>query len=153
MGNWRNAAGRQNRKADFGSDSAAGIRKHETESEPCAWISILPFKATLNKWRKRHGPCPLADRGALPAAAIGIDCALEYGTDRLELHADAFDSGSRVLLVDDVLATGGTLSAAVSLLEKNGADIVGAALVVELATLGARSCWNHAIPLHAVVTL
>lgn len=98
------------------------------------------------------GFVPMRKPGKLPSATIGLDYALEYGSDRLEIHVDAFPSGARVLLVDDVLATGGTLSAAVSLLEKGGANIVGAALVVELAALGGRSRWNSAAPLHTLIT-
>ena len=70
--------------------------------------------------------------GKLPAATIGHDYDLEYGTDRLELHADAVAPGTRVLLVDDVLATGGTAEAAVSLLRKAGAIVERALFVMEL---------------------
>ena len=70
--------------------------------------------------------------GKLPAATIGHDYDLEYGTDRLELHADAFAPGTRVLLVDDVLATGGTAEAAVTLLRKAGGIVERAMFVMEL---------------------
>ena len=70
--------------------------------------------------------------GKLPAATIGHDYDLEYGTDRLELHADAVAPGTRVLLVDDVLATGGTAEAAVTLLRKAGAIVERALFVMEL---------------------
>ncbi|TPE62437.1 adenine phosphoribosyltransferase [Sandaracinobacter neustonicus] len=70
--------------------------------------------------------------GKLPAATIGHDYDLEYGTDRLELHADAFAPGTRVLLVDDVLATGGTAEAAVTLLRKAGGMVERAMFVMEL---------------------
>lgn len=70
--------------------------------------------------------------GKLPAETIGHDYALEYGTDRLELHADAVTPGARVLLVDDVLATGGTAEAAVTLLRKAGAEVARALFVMEL---------------------
>jgi len=73
--------------------------------------------------------------GKLPAATIGHDYALEYGSDRLELHADAVPAGARVLLVDDVLATGGTAEAAVILLRKAGAEVARALFVMELAGL------------------
>ncbi|MBL0163624.1 MAG: adenine phosphoribosyltransferase [Xanthomonadales bacterium] len=97
------------------------------------------------------GFVPLRKPGKLPAQAIGIDYALEYGSDRLEMHADAIAPGQRVLLVDDVLATGGTLAAAAQLLVQAGAEIVGAALVVEIAALAGRSRWQHSAPLHAVI--
>jgi adenine phosphoribosyltransferase len=70
--------------------------------------------------------------GKLPSAVIGHDYALEYGSDRLELHADAVPAGARVLLVDDVLATGGTAEAAVSLVRKAGGLVSRALFVLEL---------------------
>jgi adenine phosphoribosyltransferase len=70
--------------------------------------------------------------GKLPAATIGHDYALEYGHDRLELHADAVPAGARVLLVDDVLATGGTAEAAVALVRKAGGQVGRALFVMEL---------------------
>jgi adenine phosphoribosyltransferase len=70
--------------------------------------------------------------GKLPADTIGHDYALEYGQDRLELHADAVPAGARVLLIDDVLATGGTAEAAVQLLRKAGGQVTRALFVLEL---------------------
>jgi adenine phosphoribosyltransferase len=75
--------------------------------------------------------------------------ALEYGEDALQVQADALAPGARVLLVDDVLATGGTLAAARTLAEGVGADIVGASVLMELAFLGGRSRWNGTAPLRA----
>lgn len=74
--------------------------------------------------------------GKLPAATIGHDYALEYGTDRLEMHRDAFAPGARVLLVDDVLATGGTAEAAIRLIRAGGGEVAGALFVAEIAALG-----------------
>ncbi len=74
--------------------------------------------------------------GKLPAETIGHDYALEYGSDRLELHADSFPAGTGLLLVDDVLATGGTAEAAVSLLRKAGGTVGRALFVLELEGLG-----------------
>ena len=91
--------------------------------------------------------------GKLPATTIGIDYALEYGSDRLEMHADALVRGERVLIVDDVFATGGTLAAAASLCEHAGAVLAGAAVVAEIAFLDGRARWNRATPLHAVIRL
>ena len=77
--------------------------------------------------------------GKLPSATIGHDYSLEYGTDRLELHADAVPAGARVLLVDDVLATGGTAEAAVRLVRKAGGLVARALFVMALDGLpGAR---------------
>lgn len=98
------------------------------------------------------GFVPLRKPGKLPAARIGVGYALEYGTDRLEMHADAVPPGTRVLLIDDVLATGGTLAAAAGLLELSGANLVGAAVVVELAALSGRSRWTSTRPLHSIIT-
>lgn len=98
------------------------------------------------------GFAPLRKPGKLPAARIGIDYSLEYGTDRLEIHADAVHDGTRVLLVDDVLATGGTLAAAAELLQQAGANLVGAAVVIELLGLSGRNRWNSAVPLHSIVS-
>ncbi len=97
------------------------------------------------------GFVPLRKPGKLPAATIGVDYALEYGSDRLEMHSDAIAPGQRVLLVDDVLATGGTLAAAAALVEQAGAEIAGAALVVEIAALAGRSRWQRSAPLHSVI--
>ena len=74
--------------------------------------------------------------GKLPGATIAQDYALEYGTDRIAIHADACAPGARVLLVDDLIATGGTARAAVRLLHKAGAEVVQAAFVVDLPELG-----------------
>jgi len=74
--------------------------------------------------------------GKLPGATIGVDYALEYGTDRVEMHADACVPGQKVLLVDDLIATGGTALAAVRLLREAGAEVVGAAFVIDLPDLG-----------------
>lgn len=74
--------------------------------------------------------------GKLPGATIAEDYALEYGTDRIAIHADAFTPGARVLLVDDLIATGGTALAAVRLLRKAGAEVTQAAFVIDLPELG-----------------
>jgi adenine phosphoribosyltransferase len=74
--------------------------------------------------------------GKLPGATVAVDYALEYGEDRIEMHEDAFVPGARILLVDDLIATGGTASAAVRLLRRAGAEVVGASFVIELPDLG-----------------
>ena len=76
--------------------------------------------------------------GKLPADTISQEYELEYGTDKIEMHADAVEAGKKVLVVDDLLATGGTVDAAVKLLKKVGADVVGAAFIIELSDLGGR---------------
>jgi adenine phosphoribosyltransferase len=84
------------------------------------------------------GVVPIRKAGKLPRASIAADYSLEYGTATLELHADALRPGQRVLLVDDVLATGGTLAAAVALVEQLGAVVTAVSVVIELAALGGR---------------
>lgn len=82
------------------------------------------------------GFVPVRKRGKLPAATIGQDYALEYGHDRVEIHADAVEPGARVLLVDDLVATGGTALAAITLLQAAGAEVAEAAFVIDLPDLG-----------------
>ena len=84
------------------------------------------------------GFVPARKRGKLPRETIRETYALEYGTDSLEIHRDSFSPGERVLIVDDLLATGGTASGAARLVEKVGAQVVGAAFVVELKFLDGR---------------
>jgi adenine phosphoribosyltransferase len=76
--------------------------------------------------------------GKLPGATVGIDYALEYGTDRLEMQADAVQPGQRVVLLDDLLATGGTLAAGIGLLRSAGAVVPAAAALIELTFLKGR---------------
>jgi adenine phosphoribosyltransferase len=82
------------------------------------------------------GFIPLRKRGKLPHRTLGVDYALEYGRDRIEMHHDAVAPGERVLFVDDLIATGGTAAAAVDLLRQGGADIVAAAFLIDLPDLG-----------------
>ena len=77
-------------------------------------------------------------KGKLPAATISHTYDLEYGSDTVEIHADAVGAGQKVVVVDDLLATGGTLSATISLLRKMGADVRGAACIIELTFLQGR---------------
>lgn len=95
------------------------------------------------------GFVPVRKPGRLPSRTLSQDYALEYGTDRLEVHVDALPPRSRVLLVDDVLATGGTLQAGLSLLRRQGADVVGAAVLFEMLALGGRARWTGTAPLRA----
>jgi adenine phosphoribosyltransferase len=74
--------------------------------------------------------------GKLPGTTIAVDYALEYGEDRITMHADALVPGARVLLVDDLIATGGTACAAVRLIRKAGGTVTGAAFVIDLPDLG-----------------
>ncbi|MGD9866791.1 MAG: adenine phosphoribosyltransferase [Hyphomicrobiales bacterium] len=84
------------------------------------------------------GFVPIRKKGKLPYKAIGQDYELEYGTDIIEIHEDALAEGEKVLLIDDLIATGGTAEAGVKLLRKLGAEVVGAAFVIDLPDLKGR---------------
>lgn len=84
------------------------------------------------------GFVPIRKKGKLPGATFEQEYSLEYGTATVEVHRDALPAGARVLLVDDLLATGGTARAGISLLERLGAEVVGCAFVVDLPELGGR---------------
>lgn len=85
------------------------------------------------------GFVPVRKPGKLPAAIHAVEYELEYGSDRLELHQDAFKPGSRVVIVDDLLATGGTAQAAAQLIGKTEAELAGFVFAIELAGLTGRS--------------
>lgn len=85
------------------------------------------------------GFIPIRKKGKLPGETIGEEYDLEYGTDTVEIHVDAVAKGQRVLLVDDLIATGGTALAAIALLERAGAEVVGTSFVVDLPDLGGRA--------------
>lgn len=89
--------------------------------------------------------------GKLPAATMREDYALEYGTDAVEIHTDAFGPGDRVLIHDDVIATGGTAAAVARLVERSGAEVVGFAFLIELAFLNGRDQLPDGLPVHAVL--
>jgi adenine phosphoribosyltransferase len=84
------------------------------------------------------GLVPVRKKGKLPHKTLGVTYDLEYGKDTLEIHQDAIKKGDRVLIVDDLLATGGTTQAVASLVEKMGGEIVGIAFVIELIPLKGR---------------
>ena len=82
------------------------------------------------------GFIPLRKRGKLPHKTIAVEYALEYGVDAIEMHLDACLAGDRVMLVDDLIATGGTAAAAINLLRQGGAEVVAAGFVIDLPELG-----------------
>jgi len=84
------------------------------------------------------GFVPIRKKGKLPFKTESVTYDLEYGTDTLEVHCDAVDKGAKVLMVDDLLATGGTMAAACKLIEKIGGQIVGISFLIELAELAGR---------------
>lgn len=85
------------------------------------------------------GFVPIRKTGKLPGETIGHDYALEYGTDRIEVHLDAIAEGERILLIDDLIASGGTAEAACKLIERIGGTVVECAFVIELPELGGRA--------------
>jgi adenine phosphoribosyltransferase len=97
------------------------------------------------------GFVPARKPGKLPAETVSAEYTLEYGLDALEVHADALAHGARVLLHDDLLATGGTAGALCELVSGLGAEIVGAAFLVELSALGGRERLAPC-PVHALIT-
>lgn len=84
------------------------------------------------------GFVPIRKKGKLPAKTVGHDYELEYGADRIEMHVDAVSKEEKVLLVDDLIATGGTAEAACKLIEKTGGEIVECCFVIDLPDLGGR---------------
>ncbi|HUJ13943.1 MAG TPA: adenine phosphoribosyltransferase [Thermoanaerobaculia bacterium] len=97
------------------------------------------------------GFVPIRKPGKLPWKSRRNEYVLEYGTDALEMHEDAVGTDDRVLLIDDVLATGGTAAAASCLIRDCGADLVGAAMVIELSFLEGRAKLNG-VPVHSLIT-
>jgi adenine phosphoribosyltransferase len=82
------------------------------------------------------GFVPIRKKGKLPHRTVSVAYALEYGSDEIEMHADALVTGERVVLVDDLIATGGTATAAVQLLRGIGAEVVAACFIIDLPDLG-----------------
>ena len=85
------------------------------------------------------GFVPVRKPGKLPAETFRIDYTLEYGSNSLEIHKDAISNGQKVVIIDDLLATGGTISACADLCRKSGGDVLGALFLIELAGLNART--------------
>jgi adenine phosphoribosyltransferase len=123
--------------ADPGFDAVVGV-----EARGFLLAAAVAYDAGV-------GVVPVRKVGKLPRQSLRADYALEYGTATLELHADAITPGQRVLVVDDVLATGGTLEAAISLVEQAGGVVAAVSVVVELAALAGR----QRIAPHAVHSL
>ena len=99
------------------------------------------------------GFVPLRKKGKLPWKTIGQEYTLEYGVDIIEMHEDAIRRDERILIVDDLIATGGTAEAAVKLVQRSGGEIVGATFAIDLPDLGgARRLAAHGIKCHALMT-
>lgn len=119
-------------------DKVAGI-------EARGFTLAAPIALTLGA-----GFIPIRKPGKLPYETIREEYVLEYGTDALEIHVDAVGEGERVLLVDDVIATGGTARAAINLLRGIGAEVVGFSVFIELVFLGGNEMLDG-VPIHALV--
>ncbi len=113
--------------------------------ESRGFILGAPLALRLGK-----GFIPVRKEGKLPGPTYGVDYDLEYGTDRVEVHKDAIPPGSKVLMVDDLLATGGTIGGSSRLIEKAGGIIIGYAFLIELVDLKGRNNLDH--PIFSLVT-
>jgi adenine phosphoribosyltransferase len=99
------------------------------------------------------GFVPIRKKGKLPYTTVRVAYSLEYGLDEIEMHEDAVSRGERIILVDDLIATGGTAEAAVKLLRKLGAEILGACFVIDLPDLGgSRKLQSMDVPVRTLVT-
>ena len=103
-------------------------------AESRGFIFAAPIALALDA-----GFVPVRKKGKLPAETASVTYDLEYGTDTLEMHTDAVSGGTRVLMVDDLLATGGTMAAGCEMVEKAGGKIVGVEFLIELAFLNGRA--------------
>jgi adenine phosphoribosyltransferase len=98
------------------------------------------------------GFVPIRKKGKLPHETVSIAYELEYGTDEMEMHVDAVQPGERVILVDDLIATGGTATGAIRLLQKMGAEVLAACFVIDLPDLGgARKIEALGVPVRTLV--
>jgi adenine phosphoribosyltransferase len=98
------------------------------------------------------GFVPLRKKGKLPGKTIGQEYTLEYGVDIIEMHEDAIKPGERILVVDDLIATGGTAEAAVKLVQRSGGQVVGATFVIDLPDLGgSRKLTGLGVKWHALM--
>ena len=115
------------RYADMKIDRVAGI-----EARGFILGAALAFQLGL-------GFVPIRKKGKLPAETVGQDYDLEYGTDRIEMHVDSVSKGEKVLLVDDLIATGGTAEAACKLIESMGGEVLECCFVIDLPDIGGRA--------------
>ena len=125
---WQVAMGRLSRAVSvYQPDLLAGV-------ESRGFLLAAPLAVKLGV-----GFVMLRKKGKLPGATVGLDYDLEYGVDRIEIQADAVTKGTRVVVVDDLLATGGTMAAGIRLLRQVGADVPAAVALIELTFLGGRN--------------
>jgi len=131
------------------AEMAEAIRRHKPDLlagvESRGFLVAAPLALELGM-----GFIMLRKRGKLPGERIGLDYALEYGTDRIEMQADAVSPGQRVVILDDLLATGGTMAAGIALLRQAGAVVPAAAALIELSFLEGRRKLD--VPFEALVS-
>jgi adenine phosphoribosyltransferase len=136
---WQVAMGRLARVVrTFQPDLVAGV-------ESRGFLLAAPLALKLG-----CGFVMLRKPGKLPGETIGLEYGLEYGTDRIEIQADAVTPGQRVVLVDDLLATGGTMAAGITLLRNVGAIVPAAAVLIELTALAGRARLD--VPVESLIT-
>ena len=128
-------------------ESGATVVDYVVGMEARGFILAAPVALALGA-----GFVPVRKAGKLPRESFAESYALEYGQATLEMHRDALPAGARVLLVDDVLATGGTVAATVRLVEKAGAVAVGASVLMDLSNLGGRETIGD-LPLASLLTI
>ena len=114
--------------------------------ESRGFIFAMPIAHQLSQ-----GFVPIRKAGKLPRAVHSVAYTLEYGEDKLEVHQDAFEAGSKVLIVDDLLATGGTAAAAADLVAKTGATVVGLSFLIELDGLSGRDKLPKDVPVQSLI--
>jgi adenine phosphoribosyltransferase len=128
---------------------------HTTEIEFIAGIEARGFiLASALAHKTEKGFIPIRKKGKLPSKVYSRSYGLEYGEDELEIHQDAFPDGSRVLLIDDVLATGGTIQASLELIAEVGGTVPTVLVLIEIAGLGGRQkieTGNSSVALHSLM--
>ena len=134
--------------ADAGRDHGAPAVDKVVGMEARGFILAAPVALALGA-----GFVPVRKAGKLPGATHAVSFSLEYGEATLEMHRDAVEPGDRVLLVDDVLATGGTVAATTQLVEACGATVTGVAVLLELAFLRGRDALGDGLALHSLATV
>ena len=133
------------------------IANFDTSSEIAIGIEARGFiLASAVAIKRESGFVPVRKKGKLPAATYSRSYGLEYGIDEIEVHKDALTTGCKVTLIDDVLATGGTLEAAVSLVKDAGGIVSSIVVLLEIAALNGRSRIEEIVPgvaIRALVTI
>ncbi|TMJ41830.1 MAG: purine phosphoribosyltransferase family protein [Alphaproteobacteria bacterium] len=124
----------------------ANLHAFRAAVDELAWPFLVAHQVSA-------GFVPIRKKGKLPHRVIGQDYALEYGVDTIEIHADAISKGDRILLIDDLVATGGTANAAIDLIRKSAGDVVAAAFVIDLPDIGgSQRLRDKGVKIHTLVS-